>query len=47
MIKAIKNGAAYVNVHSVLHPSGEIRGRLGGGNSKGDDGQDHGGHEGH
>jgi CHRD domain-containing protein len=55
MIKAIRNGAAYVNVHSALHPTGEIRGRLGDGNSKGDeghnhdgdDGHDHGGHEGH
>jgi len=55
MIKAIKNGATYVNVHSVLHPGGEIRGRLGGRNRKGDeehnhdgdDGHDHGGHEGH
>jgi len=52
MIKAIKNGVAYANVHSVLHPGGEIRGRLGGSNSKGDeehnhegdDGHDHGGH---
>lgn len=55
MIKAIKNGAAYVNVHSTLHPSGEIRGRLGGGNRKEDKGlnhddakgHDHDGHEGH
>src|ERR1700692_4953425 len=47
MIKAIKNGATYVNVHSVLHPSGEIRGRLGGRNSKGDEEHDHGEHEGH
>ena len=54
MIKAIKNGAAYVNVHSTLHPSGEIRGRLGG-NRKEDkgrnhdeaEGHDHDGHEGH
>ena len=54
MIKAIKNGAAYVNVHSTLHPSGEIRGRLGG-NRKEDKGRnhdeaeehDHDGHEGH
>jgi CHRD domain len=55
MIKAIKSGAAYVNVHSTLHPSGEIRGRLGGRISKGDEehnhngdeGHDHDGHEGH
>ena len=30
MVHAIKTGSAYVNVHSVNHPSGEIRGRLGG-----------------
>jgi hypothetical protein len=54
MIKAIKNGAAYVNVHSVLHPSGEIRGRLDSRNRRGVDehnhdegeGHDH-GHDGH
>jgi hypothetical protein len=28
MLKAIRNNAAYANVHSTLHPSGEIRGRL-------------------
>jgi hypothetical protein len=28
MIQAIKLGAAYVNVHTVNHPGGEIRGRL-------------------
>ena len=28
MIKAIRAGAAYVNVHTTLHPSGETRGRL-------------------
>jgi hypothetical protein len=28
MIEAIKAGAAYVNVHTALHPTGEIRGRL-------------------
>ena len=54
MIKAIKNGAAYVNVHSHLYPTGEIRGRLDG-NRKEDkrrnhdeaEGHDHDGHEGH
>lgn len=30
MLMAIRAGAAYVNVHTTLHPSGEIRGRLGG-----------------
>ncbi len=29
MIKAIRAGAAYVNVHTTNHPSGEIRSRLG------------------
>jgi CHRD domain-containing protein len=29
MVKAIRTGAAYVNVHTTNHPSGEIRGRLG------------------
>jgi len=29
MIKAIRAGAAYVNVHTTNHPSGEIRARLG------------------
>jgi len=29
MIKAIRKGAAYVNVHTTNHPSGEIRARLG------------------
>jgi hypothetical protein len=28
MVKAIRTGSAYVNVHSGDHPSGEIRGRL-------------------
>jgi CHRD domain-containing protein len=28
MVQAIRRAAAYVNVHTVLHPSGEIRGRL-------------------
>jgi hypothetical protein len=28
MLKAIRAGAAYVNVHTMLHPTGEIRGRL-------------------
>jgi CHRD domain len=46
MIQAIKHGAAYVNVHSTLHPGGEIRGRLGGGRG-GDERKEHEGHEGH
>jgi hypothetical protein len=29
MLKAIRADAAYANVHTTLHPSGEIRGRLG------------------
>ncbi len=30
MLQAIRAGAAYVNVHTTGHPSGEIRARLGG-----------------
>ena len=33
MIKALRNGAAYANVHTTVHPSGEIRGPLGNPNS--------------
>jgi len=29
MVKAVKTGSAYVNVHTTGHPGGEIRGRLG------------------
>ena len=29
MLKAIRASAAYANVHTTLHPGGEIRGRLG------------------
>jgi hypothetical protein len=29
MLKAIQAGAAYVNVHTTNHPTGEIRGPLG------------------
>jgi hypothetical protein len=30
MLQAIRHGAAYVNIHTTNHPSGEIRARLGG-----------------
>ena len=29
MIQTLRNGAAYVNVHTTQRPSGEIRGPLG------------------
>ena len=29
VIKALRNGAAYANVHTTVHPGGEIRGPLG------------------
>ena len=46
MVHAIKTGSAYVNVHSVNHPSGEIRGRLGHERPDRDDHNDnHGGHD--
>jgi hypothetical protein len=38
MVKAIRTGSAYVNVHSTNHPGGEIRGRLG---HDGDDHEEH------
>jgi hypothetical protein len=38
-VKAIRNGAAYANVHTTGRPSGEIRGGLG--KVKDDDGDDH------
>jgi len=28
LIKMIKNGEAYVNVHTIAHPGGEVRGQL-------------------
>jgi hypothetical protein len=37
LLTAIQKGAAYVNVHTMNHPGGEIRGRLGG---EGDEHQD-------
>lgn len=49
MVKAIETGSAYVNVHTINHPSGEIRGRLGNprpGRRDLDDHHDH-GHDGH
>jgi len=40
MIKAMRNGAAYANVHTMLRPSGEIRGPLGKPNDGGDEDDD-------
>ena len=37
VVRAIRNGAVYANVHSTLRPGGEIRGQLRGD----DDDQDH------
>ena len=36
MLKAISAGAAYANVHTMMFPTGEIRGRLRGEDSEGD-----------
>jgi CHRD domain len=44
MVKAIRTGSAYVNVHTINHPSGEIRGRLGHPRPGQHDSDDHGGH---
>ncbi len=49
ILKAIRAHAAYVNVHTTLHPGGEIRGRLAPRNDHDDhhEGQDRDGHEHH
>ena len=44
MVKAIRTGSAYVNVHTINHPSGEIRGRLGHPRPGQHDSDDHEGH---
>lgn len=41
MLKAIRHGAAYVNVHTTGHPSGEIRARLGPDHGRDHDHHDH------
>jgi hypothetical protein len=46
MVKAIRTGSAYVNVHTTNHPSGEIRGRLGRPGPIPHDGDDHHDHDG-
>lgn len=41
ILKAIRAGAAYVNVHTTSHPAGEIRGRLGPERSGNDEHHEH------
>jgi hypothetical protein len=38
VVQALRDGAAYVNVHTMRSPAGEIRGQVRGGD---DEGQDH------
>ena len=40
MIQALRNGAAYANVHTTLRPGGEIRGPLGKASDENDDDDD-------
>jgi hypothetical protein len=40
MVAALRNGAAYANVHTMQRPSGEIRGALGKAHDQGDDNGD-------
>jgi hypothetical protein len=37
MVQALRNGAAYANVHTTLRPGGEIRGPLGKASDENDD----------
>jgi hypothetical protein len=41
IVKALRNGAVYVNVHTATFPGGEIRAALGHAQDRGDDDADH------
>jgi hypothetical protein len=44
-LRALRNGATYVNVHTDKYPPGEIRGNLDGQGKSGGGGNGHGGHD--
>jgi hypothetical protein len=41
LVRAIRTGYTYANVHTTKYPSGEIRGQIGNGKGHGDDSHDH------